>query len=125
MSPRVPVFNKHIAVDLTVSGKFCVMQIFIDIYCVLSFNFNCIKRLHFVCFSLVAAIGCSLHNFASIRQCHGQRRCEGTCLQHFPDHVYSPDFQQTYDFCGHHTFQVRRVQLDNSVLNGMVIDEIM
>ena len=25
MSPRVPVFNKHIAVDLTVSGKFLVM----------------------------------------------------------------------------------------------------
>ena len=32
MCPRVPVFNKHIAVDLTVSGKFLVL--FIDIYCV-------------------------------------------------------------------------------------------
>ena len=29
MCPRVPVFNKHIALDLTVSGKFLVL--FIDI----------------------------------------------------------------------------------------------
>ena len=32
MCPRVPVFNKHIAVDLTVSGK--ILVLFIDIYCV-------------------------------------------------------------------------------------------